>query len=95
MKWRRTAFKRLDGSIDVMEDDWSLSDGGLSLARLYRLKGGPQDGRWAWFVQIGPDGAPANSGTGVSLTGAEARKACEDRLPEAVRARLQGIDGQG
>jgi len=23
-KWRRTAFTRIDGAIDIAEDDWSL-----------------------------------------------------------------------
>jgi hypothetical protein len=24
VKWRRTAFTRIDGAIDIAEDDWSL-----------------------------------------------------------------------
>lgn len=93
MKWRRTAHKRLDGKIEVMEDDWSLADGGLSIARLYRIAGGPQDGQWAWFVQVFPDGTPGNGGTGFAATGTEARESCESLLPESIRARLHREDG--
>lgn len=85
LNWRRTSFKRLDGSIDVIDDDWGLSIGGLSLARIYRLKGGPQDGRWAWFVQVFPDSTPGNGGTGSAVDGREAREACEARLPSTIQ----------
>lgn len=90
LKWRRTAFKRLDGAIDVLDDDWSLSIGGLSLARIYRLKGGPQDGRWAWFVQVFADGTPGNGGTGSAADGRAAREACEALLPGEIRLALAG-----
>jgi len=84
LQWKRTS---LDGRT-ALEDDWSLSEGGLSLARLYRVKGGPQDGKWAWFVQVYSDGTPGNGGFGVEEDPAEARKACERQLPDGVRARL-------
>ncbi len=32
-KWRRTAFTRIDGAVDVAEDDWSLFLGDLPAAR--------------------------------------------------------------
>jgi hypothetical protein len=36
-RWRRTSFRRLDGSIDVTPDDWTLGDpAGQPLARIYR-----------------------------------------------------------
>lgn len=95
LKWRRTSFKRLDGSVDIMIDDWSLSDGGLSIARLYRINGGPQDGQWAWFVQVFPDGVPGNGGTSFAATGTAAREACERLLPEPIRGRLQRADDAG
>lgn len=78
-----------------MEDDWSLADGGLSIARLYRIVGGPQDGQWAWFVQVLPDGTPGNGGTGVEATGKAAREACERLLPELIRARLRKAEDGG
>jgi len=34
-KWRRTAFTRIDGAVDIAEDDWSLMIDGLSAARIY------------------------------------------------------------
>jgi hypothetical protein len=77
IKWRRTAFVRIDGSIEGIEDDWSLSVGNLPAARIYRVRGGPHDGRWFWAVQIGPGGAPFNSGTGHADDGRGAREACE------------------
>jgi hypothetical protein len=91
--WRRTSFRRLDGSIDVAEDDWSLrDDAGQPLARIYVYKFGPNAGRWAWFVQVAPDGTPLNGGTGVAATGTKAREECERRVPEGVmfgqRARM-------
>ena len=61
-KWRRTAFARIDGAVDIAEDPWSLMIGGLSAARIYRLRGGPHDGRWFWAVQIGPGRVPFDSG---------------------------------
>lgn len=88
LKWRRTSFKRLDGSIDVLDDDWSLSLGGLSIARIYRVNGGPQDGRWAWFVQVFSDGTPGNGGTGSAADGREARKSCEALLPQKFQEAL-------
>ena len=77
LKWRRTAFARIDGSIEAVQDDWSLSVGNLPAARIYRVRGGLHDGRWFWAVQIGPDGAPFNSGTGHAEDGRGAREACE------------------
>ena len=76
-KWRRTAFARIDGAVDIAEDDWSLMIDGLSAARIYRVRGGPHDGRWFWTVQIGPGRVPLNSGVGNADGGREAREACE------------------
>jgi hypothetical protein len=83
--WRRTSFRRLDGSIDFSPDDWCLEDvNGQPLARIYRYAYGPNAGRWAWFVQVAPQGRPFNGGTGTAETGREAREACEDLVPEDV-----------
>jgi hypothetical protein len=89
--WRRTSFRRLDGSIDVIADDWALEDpAGQPLARIYRTTGGPRDGRWLWFVLTDPQGRPFNGGTGTAATGQEAREASEARVPaELVEARLR------
>ena len=86
--WRRTSFRRLDGSIDFAPDDWSLlDDAGRSVARIYRYLYGPHAGRWSWFVLVAPDGAPYNGGTGTATTGREAREACEARIPIGLRER--------
>jgi hypothetical protein len=82
-RWRRTSFRRLDGSVDIAPDDWTLEDAaGQPLARIYRYLYGPQAGRWAWFVQVDREGRPYNGGTGVAATGTEARQACEALVPE-------------
>jgi hypothetical protein len=68
--WRRTYFKRLDGSIDFAPDDWTLlDDEGRLLARIYRYMYGPQGGRWSWLVLVAQDGrhlatADRNGGDG-------------------------------
>jgi hypothetical protein len=86
-RWRRTSFRRLDGAVDIAADDWTLEDGaGQPLARIYKQTGGPQSGRWMWFVQINPQGRPWNGGTGVAATGRAAREAVEALAPIGVRA---------
>ncbi len=53
--WRRTSFRRLDGSIEVAADDWTLCDDAVRpLARIYRYLYGPQAGAWSWFVLVAP-----------------------------------------
>ncbi len=76
-KRRRAAFTRINGAVEVAENDWSLCIDGLSAARIYRVRGGPKDERWFWAVQIGPGRVPFNSGTGNADGGREAREACE------------------
>ena len=93
-KWRRTSFRRLNGSIDIAPDDWCLEDeNGQALARIYKVTGGPQSHQWFWAVQVGRDGQPRNGGTGYVPTGREAREACETltagitaKLPDRVSA---------
>ena len=58
---------------------------GEPLARLYKVMGGPQDGRWYWTVLFMPDGSVGNGGNGFTATGREAREACEARIPETMR----------
>ena len=56
--WRRTAFESISGDVEIALDDWTLLDpSGEPLARLYKVFGGPQDGRWYWTVLLKPDGA--------------------------------------
>jgi len=46
--WRRTAFASSGGDVEIAPDDWTLFDSsGEPLARLYKVMGGPQDGRWS------------------------------------------------
>ncbi|WP_036282852.1 hypothetical protein [Methylocystis sp. ATCC 49242] len=86
--WRRTSFRRLDGTVDVATDDWSLlDDAGRPLARIYLQDGGPQGGRWAWFVQVAPDGTPWNGGTGYAASGREAREISEQLVPPGTQER--------
>jgi hypothetical protein len=42
---RRTAFTRIDGAVDIVDDDWSLMIDGMSAARIYRVRGGPPSER--------------------------------------------------
>ena len=79
-KWRRTAFTRIDGAVDIAEDDWSLMINGMSAARIYRVRGGPHDGRWFWTVQIGAGRVPFNSGTGNADGGRQAREGLRSDL---------------
>ena len=84
--WRRTAFASISGDIEIAPDDWTLLDpSGEPLARLYKVMGGPQDGRWYWTVLFRPDGSVGNGGNGFTATGREAREACEARIPETMR----------
>ena len=47
--WRRTAFASSGGDVEIAPDDWTLFDSsGEPLARLYKVMGGPQDGRRLW-----------------------------------------------
>lgn len=92
LKWRRTSFTRLDGRVDVAEDDWNIYDPGppgLPIARIYKVTGGPNADRWAWAVQVAQDGVtPWNGGSGFADDGRGAREACEARLPESIRTRI-------
>ena len=80
-RWRRTAFEDRSGNVEIAPDDWTLLDpSDEPLARLYKVFGGPQDGRWYWTVLSRPDGSVGNGGTGFTPTGREAREACEARI---------------
>jgi hypothetical protein len=87
-RWRRTSFRRLDGTVDIAPDDWTLEDdAGQPLGRIYLYRFGPQAGRWSWFVQVDAEGRPFNGGTGTAATGKEAREAVERLVPVGVRMR--------
>jgi hypothetical protein len=84
--WRRTAFKSASGGVEVAQDDWTLlRPSGEPLARLYKVAGGPQDGRWYWTVLFRPGGSVGSGGTGFAASGRAAREACEARIPETMR----------
>jgi hypothetical protein len=81
--WRRTSFKRLDGSIDVAPDDWTLfDDNGRPLARIYHYSFGPNAGRWSGFILVARRMARLpTAGAGIAETGTGAREICERVLP--------------
>jgi hypothetical protein len=82
-KWRRTAFEDRSGNVEIAPDDWTLfGPSGKAVGRLYKVRGGPQDGHWYWSVLFRPDGTVGSGGTGFAATGSEAREACEARIPE-------------
>jgi hypothetical protein len=66
--WRRTAFRSASGGVEVAQDDWTLLRPSgeplarLYLARLYKVTGGPQSGRWYWTVLFRPDGSVGSGG---------------------------------
>ncbi len=82
--WRCTALTGADGL--PVRDDWTLhDDAGGNLARIYKIVGGPQHGRWAWFVQVDPEGHQFNGGTGSGETGREARDDSDRWRPPITR----------
>jgi hypothetical protein len=84
--WCRTAFTSINGNVEIAPDDWTLlNPSGEPLARLYKVMGGPQDGRWYWTVLFMADGSVGKGGTGFTATGREAREACETRIPKTMR----------
>jgi hypothetical protein len=84
--WRRTAFTSINGEVEVAPDDWTLlNPDGEPLARLYKVSGGPQDGRWYWTVLFRPDGSVGGGGNGIAESGRAAREACEARIPKTMR----------
>jgi hypothetical protein len=65
--WRRTAFRSASGGVEVAQDDWTLlRPSGEPLARLYKVTGGPQSGRWYSTVLFRPDGSVGSGGTGFA-----------------------------
>jgi hypothetical protein len=95
-RWRRTSFRRLDGSVEFAPDDWTLEDpAGQPLARIYRTTGAPRDGMWLWFVLTDPLGRPYNGGTGTAATGTEAREAVEALAPVGARLQAPADHGDG
>ena len=86
MKWRRTTFKCIDGSIECSPDDWTLeSDTGRNLASIYLVSGGPKADQWFWSVLVDQNGRDFNGGTGTEATGRDAREAAEAMIPQSLR----------
>ncbi len=82
-RWRRTQLMGADG-LQVV-DDWCLElPNGDAVARIYKVRGGPRDGRWFWAVQIDEHFRPWNGGTGYCETGREAKEAVEARVPKLL-----------
>ncbi len=82
-RWRRTHLTAADGR--PVEDDWCLElPNGDAVARIYKVCGGPRDGRWAWFVQIREHFRPWNGGAGYADSGREAKEAVEARVPKLL-----------
>jgi hypothetical protein len=80
--WRRTSFRRLNGSIETAHDDWTLFDvTGRPVARIYRYAFGPNAGLWSWLLMVAPDGTAGSGRTGMEASAREARAACEARVP--------------
>lgn len=79
-EWRRTSFRRPNGSSETASDDWTLfNSAGKRVARIYRYVFGVNAGRWTWFILV--DGMPCNGGARLAATEREAQKACEARIP--------------
>jgi hypothetical protein len=84
--WRRTAFTSASGRVEVAQDDWTLlRPSGEPIARLYKVAGGLQGGRWYWTVLFRPDGSVGIGGNGFAEGCRAARDACETRIPEMMQ----------
>ncbi len=86
-RWKSTVLARLDGSIIVPVDDWSLCCGdGEVFARVYRVRPSPDVGAsWKWTVLLGAGLDHVEAGCGAAQTRAAAIRACEDRIALVVR----------
>ena len=82
MKWTQTAVVRTDGLIEIVPDDWSLEKEGTPLARICRVRGGPEHSKWFWTVMTCPSSESAYGGTGYAPNVREARRQCEAQVPE-------------
>jgi hypothetical protein len=89
MKWTQTTFVRTDGLVEIVPDDWALENDGSSLARIYRVRSGPQHSKWFWAVMICPSSESGNGETGYAPNVREARRQCEGRLPEEINAAIK------
>jgi hypothetical protein len=59
----------LGAKVGITRDSLADVDLCRPLARICRYMYGPQNGRWAWFVLVAPDGAPFNGGIDSAATG--------------------------
>ncbi len=59
---------------------WNCPNGD-AVARIYKVRGGPRDGRWFWAVRIHRHFRLWNGGTGYCEMGREAKEAVEARVP--------------
>jgi hypothetical protein len=95
-RWKSTVLARLDGSIIVPADDWSLtcSDGEV-FARVYRARAESDSASaWKWTVLLGSGTDHTEVGCGAAQTRAGAIRACEERIALVVRV-LESEIGAG
>ncbi len=82
-RWRRTHLMGADG---LVVDDWGLEPrNGDAVARIYRVRGGPRDGRWFWAFRVDhrADGWLAGGVVDVTHAG-RAKGIAETTSPEPV-----------
>lgn len=91
-RWKSTVLARLDGSIIVPANDWSLTCGdGHVFARVFRVRDGANEmPGWKWTVIIGSGIDHAEVGSGVAASRTAAIQACEERIGLVERVLAPG-----
>lgn len=95
-RWKSTVLARLDGSIIVPADDWSLTcvDGDV-FARVYRARSECGSASlWKWSVLLGSGSDHTEVGFGAAQTRTAAIRACEERITLVLRV-LDSETGAG
>jgi len=85
LQMRRTRFARIDGAIDIAEDDWSLITDGISARRLSRARRPAMMGE-GLAVQIGPWSASRSTAERATRTTAGKRARLAKRSCERLKA---------
>ena len=86
-RWKSTVLARMDGSIIVPANDWSLTcvDGHV-FARVFRGRDeGNASSGWKWTVLLGSGIDHAEVGSGFAESRAAAIRACEERIGLVAR----------
>lgn len=91
-RWKSTVLARLDGSIIVPANDWSLTcEDGHVFARVFRVRvGADETAGWKWSVILGSGIDHAEVGSGVAQSRAAAIRACEERIVLVERVLAPG-----